>query len=349
MDLFLFGGNSEADLNRSEDIARFRFGSKSPLEQATAELLNDLVDQSEADYVGFQQGGTPLSTSDLNIAIARLDDQPNLAAVQIRHSPPDDPFDIFGCLPARVAVLVRTPESVSTILLRKSGSGAGHPFADVTAPIWDRLIRTTFANETNIHFENFSALDGSSETPLVDSQQFPVLAPSIPGRGNNWLLDHLQNVQPEELVTSITSAPDAVAVKAGLLLIHDYLDESHTLSQSVEGEGRNSAGDYWHAIMHRREPDDSNSKYWFRRVGEHPIFEALAELSDSVFASVTDSKSEQWRSKCKTSQGWDPYAFMDFCSYCRRTPETPLNEIARKIQWAEMLLLLEQTCKDASS
>ena len=159
----------------------------------------------------------------------------------------------------------------------------------------------------------------------------------------------MQNVQPEELVSPITSAADAVAVKAGLLLVHDYLDESHNLSQSIQGEGRNSAGDYWHAIMHRREPDDSNSKYWFRRVGEQQIFSALSELSETLFDSVTNSESQHWRTRCKTSQGWDPYAFVDFCSYCRRTPESSMVEIARKIQWSEMLLLLEQTCNDASA
>jgi hypothetical protein len=211
------------------------------------------------------------------------------------------------------------------------------------------LIRAVFANDTNIHFEKPTAFDESSETSLVDSQEFPVLAPDVPGREKNWLLDHLQSVQPEKLISCITSAADAVAVKAGLLLMHDYLDESHTLSQSVQGKGRHFAGDYWHAIMHRREPDDSNSKYWFRRVGEHPIFSALANLSETIFDSVTNSESEQWRTKCRTSQGWDPYAFVDFCSYCRRTPERSRDEIARKIQWTEMLLLLDRTCKDASS
>ncbi|MCH7686784.1 MAG: hypothetical protein IH899_08905, partial [Planctomycetes bacterium] len=288
MDLFLFGENAEPDLNRSEDIARFHLGSKSPLKQITAELLNDLVAQSEADYVAFQQGNTPLSTSDLKNAIARFDDQSDVAVMQMMHRHSCDPFDISGRLPASVAILVRAPESESTILLRKSGPAAIQPFADVAAPIWDRLIQFVLANHTIVCFKTSDSLDGNSGTVPVVFQEFPVPAPGVPGRDKNWLLDHLQNVQPEKLVSPITSAADAVAVKAGLLLIHDYLDESHTLSQSIQGEGRHSAGDYWHAIMHRREPDDSNSKYWFRRVGEHPIFAALAEQADRVFDFVTD-------------------------------------------------------------
>jgi hypothetical protein len=58
---------------------------------------------------------------------------------------------------------------------------------------------------------------------------------------------------------------------AGAWLLHDFLDESHTISQSIE----TPSGSYWHAIMHRREGDFSNAKYWFRRVGRHPVFDEM--------------------------------------------------------------------------
>ena len=66
----------------------------------------------------------------------------------------------------------------------------------------------------------------------------------------------------------------AAACLAGLWLLHDFLDESHAISQSIA----DATGSFWHGIMHRREGDFSNAKYWFRRVGSHPV---LAELGDS--------------------------------------------------------------------
>jgi hypothetical protein len=96
VDLFLFGENADPNLNRTEDFVRFHLGSKIPLKQATAKLLNDLVDQSESDISAFQQEGIPIATNNLKHAITRLDEQSDLAAVQIMHSPPDDPYDILG-------------------------------------------------------------------------------------------------------------------------------------------------------------------------------------------------------------------------------------------------------------
>lgn len=60
---------------------------------------------------------------------------------------------------------------------------------------------------------------------------------------------------------------------SGLWLLAGELDRSHTLSQSIE----TATGAYWHGIMHRREEDFWNSKYWFRRVGRHAVLGELAE------------------------------------------------------------------------
>ena len=53
---------------------------------------------------------------------------------------------------------------------------------------------------------------------------------------------------------------------SGLWLLHNFLDESHEISQSIHSR----EGSYWHGIMHRMEGDFWNSKYWFRKTGDHP-------------------------------------------------------------------------------
>ena len=72
----------------------------------------------------------------------------------------------------------------------------------------------------------------------------------------------------------------AAAALSGLWLWHDFLDASHTISQAID----TADGSLWHAIMHRREGDFSNAKYWYRKVGEHPAYRSIAAKVDAICA-----------------------------------------------------------------
>lgn len=105
---------------------------------------------------------------------------------------------------------------------------------------------------------------------------------------------------------------------AGLWLYFDFLDESHRISQDVE----TPTGSYWHAVMHRREPDPSNSKYWWRRVGNHPV---LTELEYG-----------------------DPVAFVDRCERVRGTRSAEEAE-CMQLQLAEWHALFRYCFENAVS
>jgi hypothetical protein len=77
----------------------------------------------------------------------------------------------------------------------------------------------------------------------------------------------LAGVTPDQLLSvPVKDRAAADALLAGLWLWHDALDESHAISQGIE----TPAGSFWHAIMHRREGDFSNAKYWYARCHNHP-------------------------------------------------------------------------------
>lgn len=139
----------------------------------------------------------------------------------------------------------------------------------------------------------------------------------------------------------VRNTPDFAAIQAGLLLWLDELEPSHSYSQSVQFTGKHRAADYWHAIMHRREPDYGNSKYWFRQVGEHPIFPELALQASRVAAELEIAQTFAQPAE----QRWNPAAFVDFCSNC--TAGSPTDLLARRTQAIEMILLLRQTLTDA--
>jgi hypothetical protein len=111
----------------------------------------------------------------------------------------------------------------------------------------------------------------------------------------------------------------AAACRAGLWLAFDFLDESHRISQELD----TVEGSYWHALMHPREPDYSNSKYWFRRVGAHPVYELLREQAARL----------GWTA-------WDAMAFVDLCE-ANADEGAPRQQLCREVQQAEWGLLFD--------
>jgi len=127
---------------------------------------------------------------------------------------------------------------------------------------------------------------------------------------------------------------------SALWLWHDFLDESHTLSQDIE----TTDGSYWHAIMHRREPDYGNAKYWFRRVGQHPIFEPLAAAASERSSQYAPDERAAFLSSPKN---WDPFAFVDLCEAVARG-RSQAGQLAREIARIEWQLLFDRCFQRAT-
>ncbi|MDZ4684465.1 MAG: hypothetical protein SH850_05200 [Planctomycetaceae bacterium] len=147
----------------------------------------------------------------------------------------------------------------------------------------------------------------------------------------------------------VSAAADGTALEAGWLQLADDLDGSHQCSQSIEGQGRQQSGDYWHAIMHRREPDYANAQYWFRQFGRHDVIAALAEEVPRVAAVHPSSKFQAWQPRLVENGRWNPLAFVTCCQEAAATDDASFRVAVEELQYREMCLLLRQTWRDATS
>jgi hypothetical protein len=120
------------------------------------------------------------------------------------------------------------------------------------------------------------------------------------------------------------------AIHSALWLHHDFLEESHEISQELH----TPTGSFLHAIMHRREPDAFNSKYWWRRVGVHPVFAELALAANALGYKLPGKQ-------------WDAAYFTDDCDRTRGTG-TPHELLLQQIQAKELELLLKFCIQSAS-
>ena len=134
-----------------------------------------------------------------------------------------------------------------------------------------------------------------------------------PGQPNHALYAALSEMTVSQLFGSESRLRDlnmARCCLSGLWLLHNFLEQSHRLAQEIP----TSTGSYWHGIMHRREPDYSNSKYWFRRVGNHPVF---ARLWQAVGQMADRAPGDAALHGFLHRQAWDPFAFIDLCQQVR--------------------------------
>ncbi|MFC5648168.1 hypothetical protein ACFPYJ_03370 [Paenibacillus solisilvae] len=144
---------------------------------------------------------------------------------------------------------------------------------------------------------------------------------------------------------------EIIALKAGLHLLNDSLDRSHSYSQEIEDD---ATGCYWHGIMHRMEGDYSNANYWFHGAGAHPVKSRLnAKVADwlqngIILGELPDSAIRDTLVHMKGQRAWNPGAFTDLIQQQvsgQGSDET--RSALEYIQHIEMLELLAHTLSAA--
>ncbi|KAN0063923.1 hypothetical protein ACQY0O_003529 [Thecaphora frezii] len=156
--------------------------------------------------------------------------------------------------------------------------------------------------------------------PLLTRTPLPSLRPTSPYDAS---LQH-----------TISTLPHPPCVLGILHLLNDDLVSAHEVVQNDEG---NASSDYIHSILHRREADYWNSKWWLGQF-RHPVVPSLYEAEDYEEAT---RRAKRFVDEVEGLVGGG--AGKGATTACGATRKM---EQLKKVQWREMRALAEYVLKE---
>jgi len=168
------------------------------------------------------------------------------------------------------------------------------------------------------------------ERLLLQTDLMTILIPTEPI--NRDLLERVRKLDPAELAEGqeIKNESMLVLLKGALFFGLDALDEAHKIFQDGSGD----LASYWHGMIHRRESDFDNARYWFRRTGELPFFSVLHRTASNISPTMARQSN------------WTPYLFTGQCEQVR-FGDSDLKVECVALQRAEFEKLLDYTWRQA--
>ena len=117
-----------------------------------------------------------------------------------------------------------------------------------------------------------------------------LLARRAPSGKAHWL-SVVNSLTPEQVgLRSVTREQrDWELICGGLFYAGDALDRAHSIFQEVD----TPEGAYWHGMLHRREGDFSNSRYWIQRAGRVAALAGLDALSPVLFIGKCEAAAKK--------------------------------------------------------
>ncbi|WP_052476179.1 hypothetical protein [Cohnella kolymensis] len=131
----------------------------------------------------------------------------------------------------------------------------------------------------------------------------------------------------------------APAWKAALHLWNDSLEAAHSLIEHLDTQ----TGSAVHGIIHRREGDYDNARYWVRRTGDHPAYHSLqirvqAQLRQQRLPAGAVGEALA----AMIGQGsWNPYLFTNVIEIQEtRSSDDTARHILEQLQQLELEAML---------
>ena len=105
---------------------------------------------------------------------------------------------------------------------------------------------------------------------------------------------------------SVVDPVMADAALSALWLRFDALDPAHDVINRIDS----ATGCLWHGILHRREGDYPNARYWMHQAGNHPTYLYLAQGAGAILAQMSEIGNSEIHAGIRV---WDAMYFVKLC------------------------------------
>ncbi len=162
-----------------------------------------------------------------------------------------------------------------------------------------------------------------------------------PLNAQNAVISESDYLKIKSVAYSISNKRSSELLHSALLLMVGDLEGSHTISQSINTQ----QGSYLHGMMHRRENDFSNAKYWFHRSPTINVFPNAISFLDKDTVTTLCQKANV------SSQQLDAFVLTDLHrKVATDAAQVDLMDSVRQISWQEWRVLVSELLRgDAGS
>lgn len=323
--------------------------------------LNAARDQVKGEFLVHTEPGVTWDPSKLERQVLRLREGGEDAGVGSAHRTSvrdrsgrlkQVDFDLIHRVGLRMATLLSPPWKPGALLIRSDVMHGLGAYRHIEQQVWEHDIRLAERGH------KIELLEEDLAVWNVDEDPSPGLMRDLFPEGvrENFLKKHLDQVDGASLAPSETGdQTHRSLLLAALHLFNDDLDPAHAICQ---GFGRDSvAGNYWHGVIHRREPDFDNARGWFGRADK---WEGVLQIRDGVLDVLQrvllmpeygHARDTAFALKRKIDDAgiWEPAFFVDMCETFRGTDTQDEMEslLLREVQEAEMVAALDWTYRCA--
>jgi hypothetical protein len=325
--------------------------------------INAARDQAKGEFLVHTTPGVTWDPSKIERQVLRLREGGDDAGVGSAHRTSvrteggrvkQADFDLIHRVGLRVATLITPPWKPGALLIRSDVMHGLGAYRHIDQQVWEHDIRLAERGFCVELLEEDLAVWHVDVDPTANLMRD--LFPS--SVRESFLKRHLDQTDPNTLIADGNTelSEHRALLLAALHLFNDDLDPSHVICQ---GFGRESiAGNYWHGIIHRREPDFDNARGWFGRAeqweGLLQIRDGVQELLQRVLLMPEYGHARDTAFALKRhldAEGiWNAGHFLDMCTaFGEREEKEEMEErLLREIQEAEMIAALDWTYRCAA-